>query len=73
MAFQFRDLMTRWLRRGGPLACPSTPGCPGQPANPLARFALANERLRCRGCGQAALTLHWRREAALRAGTFRRE
>jgi hypothetical protein len=73
MAFQFRDLLTRWHNRRRPQACPSTPDCPGQPTNSLARFALANERLRCGECGKAALALYWRREAALRAGAFLRE
>jgi hypothetical protein len=73
MAWQFSDLLTRWRNRQAPLACPSTPDCPGQPTNPLARFALANEPLRCQACGKSALALHWRTEGGLRTGGFSRE
>jgi hypothetical protein len=68
MAWQFSDLLTRWRNRKAPLACPSTPDCPGTPTKPLARFALANETLRCTACGKSALALQWRTVGEVRRG-----
>jgi hypothetical protein len=58
----------RWLYRRIPLACPARPrGCSGRPKARFARFALANEVLRCRKCGKGAHASKWRLEGAFRS------
>jgi hypothetical protein len=71
--FDLKQLRSRWQDRNVPIACPSEPNCPGQPSQLLARFALANERLRCSVCRKTAFANHWRTEGLVRAGLFPRE
>lgn len=71
--FNLNELWCRWQNRNVPLACPGKRHCLGQPEILLARFALAKEKLRCSTCGRVASSFHWRTEALLRAGRFRRE